>query len=252
MYTIQFIEDVVFYGTDRERLRLDLFVPEGKEDFTTIVLFFGGGLTAGAKEDLAKLAEALTAEGYGVVTPNYRYYPDYPFPTPVQDAAAALHWVRRSITNYGGSGKIFVGGHSAGAYLSMMLAFDKRFLSPYDIDPDQDIAGWLMLSGQPTLHFNIMKFEGTDPRRVIIDDRAPLYHVNRSEGAPMLILCSDNDIPNRLLQNELLVASMKAFSYASDISFITLQGHDHVSYMLPDADGRFPIMEPLISFIESH
>ena len=186
MYSIQYYEDLVFYGKDRGKLRLNLYVPEGVEDFPTVVFFYGGGFTAGCKEDVTGIAEEFAREGYGVVTPNYRYYPEYPYPVSIEDGAAAVNWVYRQIGKYGGSSHIYVGGHSAGAYLAMMLAFDKHFLSPYDINPEKDIDGWLLASAQPTVHYTYLEADHLDPKKIVVDERAPLYHVH-SEGAPLLI-----------------------------------------------------------------
>lgn len=248
MYSIQYIEDVVFYGKDREKLRLNLYIPEALEQFPTIVLFYGGGFTAGRKEDLLTIAEEFAHAGFGVVTPNYRYYPAFPYPVSIEDGAAAVNWTCRHIGEYKGNSRIFVGGHSAGAYIAMMLAFNKQYLSPYDINPDQDIAGWILASGQPTTHFSYLEAEHIDPRKIIVDERAPLYHV-RSEGAPLLILCGEHDIENRLMQTRLLVETLRCYQYQNYVHFEILPGQDHGSYLNPGADGHSLLFTKSTEFI---
>jgi hypothetical protein len=53
---------------------------------------------------------------------------------------------------------------------------------------------------------NVLRERGIDSHRVIIDDSAPLYHIEPNKNyPPMLITVSDNDIPNRYEQVMLLI-----------------------------------------------
>lgn len=250
MYTIQYIEDVVFYGSDREKLRLNVYIPEGIDSFPTLVFFYGGGFTAGRKEDIVTTAEELARAGIAVVTPNYRYYPEHPYPVSLQDGAAAVDWTFRNIERYKGSGRIYVGGHSAGSYLASMLMADKTFLSPYGINPDTDIAGWVLASGQPTTHFTYLTYDQIDPRKIVVDARSPLYHV-RKEGAPLLIICADHDMENRLMQTQLWVHTLQCYGYENMIRFEIPENHDHGSYFQPDETGHSVFFRLTTDFISS-
>ena len=117
-----------------ERCKLDICYPTGVKEFKTVVWYHGGGLTGGNK----RFREELMNQGFAVVAVNYRLYgkgaknPDY-----TVDAAESLAWVFRHIADYGGDpGKIYVAGHSAGAYLALMLALDKSWLGAFGIDAD--------------------------------------------------------------------------------------------------------------------
>ena len=124
-------------------------------------------------------------------------YPDAEYPDFIVDAAAAVAWVKNNISGYGQCDGIYVGGSSAGGYLSMMLCFDPSYLGAHGILPT-DISGYVHDAGQPTAHFNVLKARGLDPRRVIIDETAPLYYVGLAKSySPMLVIVSDNDMTNR-------------------------------------------------------
>ncbi len=98
----------------KERCKLDVYVPENSEGFTTVVWFHGGGLTAGEKS----IPERLKNKNLGVVAVNYRLSPKVKSPAYIDDAAAAVAWVFKNISKYGGDPKkIVVSGHSAGGYL---------------------------------------------------------------------------------------------------------------------------------------
>ena len=208
---------------------LDLYRPDS-DTFSVFIYFHGGGLEAGDKERAALFAEYLTQRNIAVVSANYRMYPTAVYPEFIRDAAAAVAWTFKNIGNYGTCTKFYVGGSSAGGYLSMMLCFDKSYLAPYKIDP-VNIDGFIHDAGQPTAHFNVLREKGIDSRRVIIDETAPLYHIGReTEYAPMLFIVSDNDMENRYEQTMLLLSTMKHFRYdESRIALKVMHGR-HCQY----------------------
>src|SRR5690606_36718198 len=105
-----------------ERCRLDIHIPEGEEEFTTIISFHGGGLTAGNSD----IPIVLQNKVVDIVSASYRFAPQAAIKDIIRDAAAALHWRYHNIERYGGKpDKLVLAGHWAGAYFSMMLALDK-------------------------------------------------------------------------------------------------------------------------------
>lgn len=229
--------------------KLDIYLPE-QNNFQTVIFFHGGGLESGDKGDVQEYAKELTEAGIALVSPNYRMFPEVKFPVFIEDAAKAVQWVYNNIQGYKGKqNQIYVGGHSAGGYLSMMLHFDSTYLQKVNMSP-LDIAGFIHASGQPTTHFNVLKSRGISPQRVIVDEAAPLFHIDeKTPERPMQLLVTDNDIPNRLEQTVLLNSTLKAFNYPNDlIDFRIIQNHDHGSY-LAKQKNRCPITDMIIEFI---
>ena len=114
---------------ERERCKLDLYLPAGRQGFATIVWFHGGGLQNGDKGGniAIGLAERFSSEGIAVASVNYRLSPQVKYPAYIEDAAAAMAFLRKQISSYGGSDKlIFVSGHSAGGYLTAMVGIYGR------------------------------------------------------------------------------------------------------------------------------
>ena len=63
-----------------------------------------------------------------------------------------MAWVFKNIEKYGGrKDHIFVSGHSAGGYLSLILAMDKKYMAAYGADADS-VAAYLPVSGQTVTH----------------------------------------------------------------------------------------------------
>jgi acetyl esterase/lipase len=95
-----------------------------------IVFFYGGAWESGDKANYFFMAEALASRGYVVVVPDYRLYPEVVFPAFMDDAALAVKWTLESVSQYGGdANNIFVMGHSAGAQIAALLAYDNTYLS---------------------------------------------------------------------------------------------------------------------------
>lgn len=224
------INDIAYANTDCREQTLDLYLPDSKS-FPVFVYFHGGGLEAGSKEDNEIYGAYFAERGIAYASVNYRKYPYAAYPDFIKDAAAATAWVFGNIRNYGDCDKIYVGGSSAGAYLSMMLCFDNRYLSVHGLQPMQ-IAGFVHDAGQPTVHFNVLRERGIDTRRILVDEAAPLYHVgNAAEYPPMLFLVSDDDMPGRYEQTRLLTATLDSFKYA-DARYRLKQMHGpHVCYL---------------------
>lgn len=209
--------------TIHERCRLDIYYPVNKKDFATVIWFHGGGLTGGKKE----LPEALKNKNICVVGVNYRLSPQVQAPAYIEDAAAAVAWVFAHIGDYGGdSAKIFVSGHSAGGYLTMMIGLDKQYLAAHHIDANH-IAGLIPLSGQTITHFNIRAGYGMKDTQPLVDRYAPLYHV-RPDAPPLLLITGDRELEmlGRYEENAYLARMMKIAGH-KQTHLLELQGYSH-------------------------
>ena len=203
-------KDIVF--NDHNQL-LDVYLPDNNKMKAVFLYFHGGGMIKGTKDGCDRFAEYLTQRSIAVVSANYRLYPQAKYPDFLEDAADAVAWIFSNKEKFAMCNNIFIGGSSAGGYISMMLCFDEWYLKKYNIKPT-DIAGYIHDSGQPTAHYNVLKYSGIDSKRVIVDERAPLYFVGLQETySPMLFLVSDNDMQNRYEQTMLMLSTLKHYGY---------------------------------------
>lgn len=225
------IENICYVQRDNEPLCLDLYLPD-ESVFDVFVYFHGGGLERGHKANATVnvIAPWLAAHGIAVAAADYRKYPNAKYPDFVRDAAAAVHWISCHIGEYGGCKRLFVGGSSAGAYLSMMLCFDARWYGECGAFPIP-VSGYFHDAGQPTAHFNVLRERGIDPRRVIVDDTAPLYHISdKRDYPPMMFAVADDDMKCRFEQIQLVLATLRHFGYDErKLSYRLMQGR-HCSY----------------------
>ena len=224
-----------------ERCKLDIYYPEGIKDFPTVVWFHGGGLTGGSKH----IPRELTEQGFAVVTVNYRLSPRATNPAYIEDAAEAVAWVFKNIEKYGGrKDHIFVSGHSAGGYLSLILAMDKKYMAAYGADADS-VAAYLPVSGQTVTHFTIRKERGLPDGIPVVDEYAPVNKA-RKETAPLVLITGDKhlEMAARYEENALLEAVLKSIGNKK-VTLYEMQGFDHgqvlgpACYLIADYVKRF-------------
>ena len=212
---------------------LDVYYPENKTGFATVVWFHGGGLTGGSKE----IPEALKDKNICIVAVNYRLSPKVKVKQCIEDAAAAIAWTFNHISEYGGdSSLIFVSGHSAGGYLTLMTGLDKQWLKPYQIDANR-IAGLIPLSGQAITHFTLRKERGIADTQPVVDEFAPLYHV-RADAPPLLLITGDREMEllGRYEENAYLARMMKVAGH-KNTRLLEMQGYGHLM-----TEPAFPLL----------
>ena len=235
----------------KDGLFIDLHLPE-EESFDLFIYFHGGGLVEGDRKNEEVFARTLAKVGVATASVEYRMYPNAVFPDFIDDCAEAVARLKEDASKYGECKRLFVGGSSAGGYLSMMLCFDGRYLERVGMKPT-DIAGYIHDAGQPTAHFNVLNYGGADGRRVIVDERAPMYFVGCEESySPMLFIVSDNDIFARLEQTMLMVKTLNHFGHTDNV-FLEVMHGGHCEYVYKaddDGDGVFgKIILPFIKRI---
>lgn len=217
-----------------ERCVLDLCCPSGQQGFATVVWFHGGGLSKGQRE----IPKALRGRGIAIAGAGYRLHPDVSAPAYVEDAAAAVAWVLKNIESYGGDPKkVFMAGHSAGGYLTLMVGLDSRWLKPHGCSPN-NLAGLIPLSGQTITHFTVRKERGIEDTRPVIDEFAPLYHV-RKDSPPLLLITGDRnrELLGRYEENAYLWRMLKEVKHPN-VELLELQGYDHGGM----AEPGFPLL----------
>lgn len=235
---------------EQTRCKLDLYAPAEAKDLPCLVWFYGGGLTGGSKAGKGTIAAArrLAGEGMIVAVVDYRLSPQAKYPAYLEDAAAAVAWVHGHAGKYGGNAqRLFVGGHSAGGYLTAMVGVDDRWLQPHRLSP-RDLAGFIPLSGQMATHYTIREERGLPKTTIIVDEAAPLNHT-RKDTPPWLILYAEKDMTLRADENRYFAAAMKAAGHPR-VTIQEMSGHDHGSIGENLSQDRDTVRAAMVNFIK--
>jgi acetyl esterase/lipase len=171
---------------------VDVYRPRGAQGQAPVVVFlYGGGWDSGRKSDYAFVGAALARQGFVTVIPDYRLYPEVRWPAFLEDCAKAVAWTRAHAAEFGGDPhRLFLMGHSAGAYNAIDLAVDRRWLAAVGMDPRRDLEGVVGLAGPydflPLQSQELKIIFGPEDQR---PDTQPIDHVDGK--APPLFLATD-------------------------------------------------------------
>ena len=193
------------------------------------VWFHGGGITGGDKKGMPTNI-AAPKNGFVLISANYRLSPSIKAWLAIDDCAEAVAWAFKNAEKIGGDKtKIFIGGHSAGAYLSGMVAFAPKYLQKHEIK-NTDLAGIILLSGQTTKHFRVRKDSGDTANSLIpvIDELAILGNV-QNKISPLCIIVGDRRLEwkCRVEENFLLEAAVRELKNSPYTEIFELQGTNH-------------------------
>jgi acetyl esterase/lipase len=239
------------YAEDKDKL--DVFMPEGVSDAPVVVYFHGGALQAGTKAIGEGLARQLAARGIGLVTANYRLSPAVMHPAHMEDATAAFAWTKKHIASYGGDPeRVFLSGHSAGAYLAALMALDPSYLEAHGLKLS-DVRGVVPIS--PFLHVEDPDVAprrpktvwGTDPEVWLQASVTPYVGAGKP---PMLFIYADGDDAWRREQNQRLAADLTAKGNKAMAIEIADRTHGSVNSKMADDDD--PGMLKVAEFVERH
>lgn len=174
-------------------LALDIYTPTAARNAPVVVFFFGGRWSEGDKALYRFVGGALAKQGFVAILPNYRLYPSVRYPTFLSDSALALRWAHEHAGAYGGDAdKLFVMGHSAGAYNAAMLALDEHWLASVG-GSRHWLKGMIGLSGP----YDFLPFTDADIKDIFAPpaqyaQTQPINHVD-GHNPPMLLLHGRND-----------------------------------------------------------
>jgi acetyl esterase/lipase len=235
------------------RQKLDVYVPRNAgHGLPVVVFFYGGTWQSGRRLDYRFVAQALTASGAIAVIPDYRVYPEAKFPTFLEDGAAAVSWVCNHIGDFGGeTSRLFLMGHSAGAYIAAMLALNPGYLAQVGMSADE-LKGFIGIAGPydflPLKNQKLIKiFGGADG----IPETQPVNFV-RGKASPALLLHGEADkIVGPYNTRHLAESLRKAGARVEDKIY---PGVKHIRILIvmasPFQDGE-PVMADIRHFISA-
>ena len=245
--------DGLAYGAD-PRQRLDVYRPaQGAGNAPMVVFFYGGSWSSGERGDYRFVGEALASMGMVAVVADYRLSPAVRYPAFVQDSASAVRWAFDHGAQYGAdTGRIFVMGHSAGAYNAAMVALDPRWLAAVGLTPSR-LAGWIGLAGP----YDFLPI-GDAQTRVAFNwpetsaDSQPLGYASNASPPALLLAPVHDSVVNPQRSTVALAQRLKARGVRVESAL--LDGVSHVTLLASMASvlrSRAPVLERVTGFVQS-
>lgn len=212
----------VKYGP-HERNVLDFWKADTKEPAPLVVHIHGGGFVAGDKAQVgAGNVEFFLQAGISVASINYRYSTQAIYPAPMLDSARAIQFLRSKAADWNLDPKrVAAFGGSAGAGISMWLAFHDDLAKPGGSDPVERQSTRLIcagsMGGQPSYnplvirewiggraweHGALVKFFGVNSKedfekpglKKLMDDSSAITHLTKDDP-PVAMIYSEPDAP---------------------------------------------------------
>jgi acetyl esterase/lipase len=238
------IRDIA-YGSE-PRARLDLYIPdELAAPAPVLVFFYGGSWQSGSKDFYRFFGQAFASVGIIVAVADYRLYPEVKYPAFVEDGAAAFRFVHDEIAGYGGDPtRVFLSGHSAGAFIAVMLACNPAF----GIDRAR-IRGVIGIAGAydflPLYDPVLIDIFGGD--RVMATQ--PIKYA-RNPSPPMLLVHGTKDRTAGAGNSRRMAKRLS--EAGNEVELIEFQDVTHLGIMRALAPGfraRTPLRADMLSFI---
>ena len=241
------------YGTDA-RQQLDVYQPAADiKNAPLVVFFYGGSWSSGERADYRFVGEALASQGIVCVVADYRLSPAVRYPVFVQDSALAVRWAFDNAARLGADpARVFVMGHSAGAYNAAMLALDARWLRAVGLNPAR-LAGWIGLAGP----YDFLPIG--DPKTQVAfnwpgtpADSQPLVHASRASPPALLLAPTGDTVVDPQRSTAALARKLKSsgVSVQSEL-FDTVSHVTLVASMAAVLRGRAPVLERVTAFVSS-
>ena len=190
-------EEGLAYGSD-PRQKLDVYLPARAGAGGPLVLFFYGGTwTRGNRADYRFVGEALASAGIVTVVADYRLSPQVRWTGILEDCALATRWTVDAASRLGAAReRVFLMGHSAGAYNAAMLSLDGRWLAAQGLSP-RALAGWVGLAGP----YDFLPIGDRDSRVAFgwpdtPADSQPIAHVSPQAPRTLLLAAREDGTVN--------------------------------------------------------
>lgn len=235
------ILDVTFGEADGIPLRLEIVRPEPIPDspMPVVVYIHGGAWMHGDRQDNRNAI--LAAHGFFTISIDYRHSDQAIFPAQIEDAKAAVRWLRAQASQYHiDPNRIGVWGHSAGAHLAALLGtsgdvpllegnsgssgYSSRVHAVVTLACPIDflqMGGWHEAPDSPEAQ---LVGGPIRERRSLVTMANPITYV-RKDAPPFLLIHGDKDEIVPIGQSELLYQALQKVGV--DVTFSIISGGTH-------------------------
>lgn len=246
-------------------LLLDLYLPAedtAAKPVPAVVHFHGGGWRVGERSSLGPVTdgfslapfERLAAAGFAVVSADYRLSSQAVFPAQLEDATAAVAWLRTHAAQYNvDPDRIFAWGDSAGGHLACLVGLGADGSGPHagvsagNATTVAAVAAWypptdLVRMGGQALPDAVATADDPGSREALLIGAQPAEAPDKAAAASPLSYVGGHAPPFFLAHGtaDRFVPPAQATTFAAaleaagaDVELLLIEGADHM-WLLPD------------------
>lgn len=254
------LANVTYCNLDNSPQQMDLYFPDAGGPWPVLVYVHGGGWMHGDKSEAAMFARGMTAQGYLVVSVNYRLYPPSIFPAMIQDVKCAIRSLRANAAYYNlDPTRIGAMGVSAGGHLVGLLGtadpnpgwdVGEYLDQPSRVQAVIAMAGVMDLSREfPNADIETMKQVGFGEYNV--EEASPISHVT-PDDPPFLLIHGEQDELVPVEQSQLMYDRLLQANVPAQLVVVTNAGHSMTSRGGTARPTLAEINQIITSFLSQH
>jgi len=233
------IADITYCVMDGQPQKMDIYLPDRGGPWPMVVYVHGGSWMSGDKAETLGFGGEL-AEGYAVISLNYRLYPDVRFPKMIEDVKCAIRSLRAHAAQYNlDPNRIAAIGSSAGGHLVSLLGSSDQSAG-WDVGEylDQSSRVQAVVALAPATDFS-QEFLDPENQMQLLDlfgqqnllTASPITYVS-PDDPPFLLIHGDQDTLLPMQQSQSMYTELQEAGVPSQL--VIVKNADH---SLSAADG---------------
>ena len=256
--------DVPYLNDDIYKHQMDIFLPEEKKSFPMILFIHGGGWRWGDRRAIVDvygdMGRSWAAHNIGTAVISYRLGDEHLIDKQISDVAAAVAWVYKNAEKFNADNKkLIICGHSAGAHLAAMVAFDPEWLAKHGLKTDI-IKGLILWSGLYDVNKSIAEAKEFIRKKIWYPvfgkseqywkRMSPVTFIMKKNHVfpKVLMLCAEEDYKTIKAQSK-KVAELLGQNCMNGVEIISGEGH-YSEVFHADEEGN-PGFEKIVTFVKS-
>jgi acetyl esterase/lipase len=226
-------------------LLLDLHRPVDSRTPLVTLYLHGGGWAGGERGDYAEhRAHALARRGIAVASIDYRLVPEARFPAPLDDARAAMRWLREHGDRLGlSTRRVGAWGASAGGHLAAMLGLLTEpaaeradavvtWAAPLDLVELVSRSALESALLPPSRESGLLGNPAVGPDDPLVWSASP-RRLAHAEAAPFLLVHGDRDRLIPAEQSRSMHRELSAHGVSSTLLCLGQAGHEDEAFHQP-------------------
>lgn len=231
--------------------KLRVWRKEGPQEPLPIMIFVhGGSWSWGDPDSYDFVGRNLAGQGFLTILAGYRLYPDARYPAMLKDTAAAIAWARENAQRLGGDPeRIWLMGHSAGAYNVVGVALDQRWIEERKVPPEA-IAGVIGLSGP----YDFYPFDSESTRNSFGEwpdpEATQPISYTRTDAPKILLITGDQDTTVKPRNSKALAQAIEDKGGQVELEVYPEMDHsDPLVSLAHPWQSRRPVMRRIQKFV---